>query len=331
MRVLKSVLKRGALVAAANWQVTLIQATADTLFKLLIAVPIIGGILLAMLVVGAEPRELMSLDWREMGLTIARSLLSHPVVLVAFLLAVGVVAVGGSLFIFLLKGGTVAVLVRGERDAGPIEEPPLHLDAVRRAARFSPEMYVDAARDLFPRYARLGFMLMAVYAASGAGYLMAVFAIGLIGDRWGMAALATAGFVVWITLVNLVYLLVQIAVAADDCSVATAARRVAGFLRLERRRVMLTFLLVLGIVVLATGASVLATAALGLIAFVPFVGLAVLPLQLLAWIFRGIVFQFLGLASVGAYVHLYRSRLGHDPGTVVHDRARHLEPNPRHS
>ena len=36
---LKPVLKRGALVAAANWQVTLIQATADSLFKLLIATP----------------------------------------------------------------------------------------------------------------------------------------------------------------------------------------------------------------------------------------------------------------------------------------------------
>ena len=48
--------------------------------------------------------------------------------------------------------------------------------------------------------------------------------------------------------------------------------------------------------------SLLATAALGLIAFVPFVGLAVLPLQLLAWMFRGVVFQFLGLTSIGAYL-----------------------------
>ena len=30
------------MVAAANWQVTLIQATADSLFKLLIATPLIG-------------------------------------------------------------------------------------------------------------------------------------------------------------------------------------------------------------------------------------------------------------------------------------------------
>ena len=40
---LKPVLKRGALVAAANWPVTLIEATADSVFKLLIATPIVGG------------------------------------------------------------------------------------------------------------------------------------------------------------------------------------------------------------------------------------------------------------------------------------------------
>ena len=36
-RALKAAIKRGALIAAANWQVTLIQASADSLFKLLLA------------------------------------------------------------------------------------------------------------------------------------------------------------------------------------------------------------------------------------------------------------------------------------------------------
>jgi hypothetical protein len=49
-----------------------------------------------------------------------------------------------------------------------------------------------------------------------------------------------------------------------------------------------------------------ATAALGLIAFIPFVGLAVLPLQLVAWLFRDIVFQYMGVSSIGAYLKLYR-------------------------
>jgi len=58
--------------------------------------------------------------------------------------------------------------------------------------------------------------------------------------------------------------------------------------------------------VFATGASILATAALGLIGFVPLFGLTVLPLQLLAWVLRGLVFQYIGLASIGAYLTLYR-------------------------
>ena len=304
-QTLKAAVKRGALIAAANWQVTLIQATADSLFKLLLASPIIGGVFLVALVLGSEPEALMSLGWREMAATIVSTLLSRPLVLTAFLLAVAVVAVGGSFFVFLIKAGTVATLVRSDRDAGPIEEPPLRVDMVARASRFSVDSYVDACRALFPRYARLGIILMAVYLASGIGYL-ALVANRVGGEGWAITTLFTAGFIAWITMINLLYLLVQIVIAADDCSVAVAARRVATFLRKQIRIVGAIFLLVLTLVVLATGASLLATAALGLVAFVPFVGLAALPLQLAAWLLRGIVFEYLALAAVGAYLSHYR-------------------------
>ena len=59
--------------------------------------------------------------------------------------------------------------------------------------------------------------------------------------------------------------------------------------------------------ILTTAASILATAALGLIAFVPFVGLAALPLQLIAWLVRGAVFQFIGLTALVAYLRVYRN------------------------
>src|SRR3954468_21725329 len=165
---LKPVLKRGALVALANWPVTLIQATADSIFKLLIATPVLGGLFLVGLVIGAAPEDLLGLDWREMSGTIITSLLSHPVVLAAFLASLAVMAVGGSLFVFLVKAGAVAVLVRGEREAGAIEQPPLHFDAVTRASKYSAELFIDSARSLFPRYMRLGLMLMAIYVVSGA-------------------------------------------------------------------------------------------------------------------------------------------------------------------
>ena len=307
---LKPALKRGALVAAANWPVIVVQAVADSLFKVLIAMPLVGGIFLVALVVGAEPVELMALEWRELTATIIGTLLSRPIVLAAFLASLAVVLVGGSLFVFLVKGGTIGILVEGERVAGEIEKPPLHYRAIARAGVFSIETFVERAQALFPRFARLGCLLMAVYLASGAAYLGAVFA-GPTGG-WGITALFTAGFVTWITVVNFLYLLMQIVMAAEDCSVATASRRVMAFVRKRRAAVAEVFAVVLALVVFATGASLLVTAALGLIGFIPILGLAVWPVQLLAWIFRALVFQYIGLSSVGAYLKLYRSLVAAD-------------------
>jgi hypothetical protein len=307
---LKPVLKRGCLVAAANWPVTLVQSTADSLFKLLVAVPVIGGVFLVALVLGAEPGALFALTWSEFVTTTIGSLLSHPGVLAMFILSLATVVLGGSLFVFLIKAGTIGVLVAGDAAAGPIEQPPLHFETVARAARFSIELFVERARTLFRRFAKLGFALMLVYLGSGAVYLMLAWTSRFAGDSWLVTAVLTVGFVVWITLVNVVYLLIQIVIAMDQCSVRTASRRVAAFVSGERYRLAGVFLLVLGLVVVATGASVIAAASLSLITFVPFLGpflgLAVLPLQLLAWMLREIVFQYIGLSSVGAYLKLYR-------------------------
>ena len=317
---LKYALKRGALIAAANWPVVVVQEIADSLFKVLLAMPLIGGIFLVALVLGAEPVALMSLGWRDLAGTIVASLISRPLVLTAFLAALGVVIVGGSLFVFLVKAGTVSVLVRGDRAAGPIERPPLHFSTVMTAAAFSLETFQEGARTLFPRYARLGGALMTIYFVTGGAYLGAVLASRSAGDSWGMTALFTAAFVTWITILNFLYLLVQIVIAAEDCNVTTAARRVAQFLRKARRPVVAVFLVILVIVIFATGASLMATTALGLISFVPILGLTVLPLQLAAWLFRGLVFQYVGLSSIGAYLKLYRSTSAATEGLLLDDR-----------
>ena len=318
---LKYALKRGALIAAANWPVIVVQEIADSLFKVLLAMPLIGGVFLVALVLGAEPVALMSLGWRDLVATIVASLMSRPVVLIAFLAALTVVIVGGSLFVFLVKAGTVSVLVTGDRAAGPIERPPLHFSTVMTASAFSLENFEAGARSLFPRYARLGLALITIYFLTGGAYVAAVMASRSAGDSWGMTALLTAAFVTWITVLNFVYLLVQMVIAAEDCSVTTATRRVGQFLRRARGPVAAVFGVVLGIVVFATGASLMATAALGLISFVPLLGLTVLPLQLAAWLFRGLVFQYLALSSIGAYLKLYRSASATSEGVLFTDWA----------
>ena len=83
--LLKLSLKRGALVTAANWQVVLVQFVADTLFKTLLAVPIIGGLMLVALVVGGNPFDLLHLDdLTKTVSTMMGVLLAQPLALAAF-------------------------------------------------------------------------------------------------------------------------------------------------------------------------------------------------------------------------------------------------------
>ncbi len=310
---LKLTLKRGALLAAANWPITLVQFVADSLFKVLLAVPVVGGIFLVVLVVGGEPSEIIgTVELRTIVPTIAAGLLANPAVLVAFLLALAIVVIGGSSLMFLVKGGTVAVLVASDAEAADLEQHPLHLATLHRAGRFTLEGFVADCQRLFRRYLRLGLILIAVYAVSAGAYVFLTFGIDGQGlpqwTGWRAAAIASTCLVAWITVVNLLYLLTQVVIAAGDRSVRSAFRQVLALLRADLRDVAAVFGVVLGLVVLATTASILATAALGLIAFVPLIGLAVLPLQLVAWLVRGLVFQYLGLTAIGAYLRLYRRR-----------------------
>ena len=80
----------------------------------------------------------------------------------------------------------------------------------------------------------------------------------------------------------------------------------ARFVRSSLREVAGIFGIVLLFVALATVASILATAGLGLIAFVPLAGFVVFPLTAAGWLLRGFVFQYLALTALGAYLTQYR-------------------------
>jgi hypothetical protein len=162
------------------------------------------------------------------------------------------------------------------------------------------------------RYLTLGFGLVAVYAVSAALYLVVVFG----GYRWItnptllvgwtlVAALLSTVLVVWITVVNLLYLLTQIVIAVSGRGVRSSLREVFRFLKADLWDIVGVFGVILLLVVLATVLSIVATAGLGLIAFVPVATLIVLPLQLAAWLLRSMVFQYLGLTALAAYLHLY--------------------------
>jgi hypothetical protein len=313
LALLRSTLKRGAIVAAANWPVVVIQFVAESTFKLLLGVPVVGGAVLVALALGRDLRTLLGGDLRDIVADVVAALGGQPGALAAFVVAVLIVLAGGSALMFLLKGGTVAVLAAGDAAAGEIERPPVRLAAVARAGQYSVDRFLAGATTLFTRYLRLGLVLFALYALSGGAYLAVVFgSYSLVGGAAGtlgwtaVAAVASSALLVWITIVNLVYLLLQMIVAVEDCSVRQAVRRLGRFLRARLREVFLVFVVVLALVVVAMAASLLATTGLSLISFIPLIGLAVFPLQAAAWLVRGLVFQYLGLTALGAYVSQYR-------------------------
>lgn len=328
---LKLLLKRGALLAAANWPTVVIQFAAQTMFKLFLVVPLVGAALLVTALVGADPASLLQGGIRDMFATIAGALTAEPIALAAFVTAFALVLVGGSIFTFVVKGGTVTVLLTAHDDSGPIEQHPFTLDLVRSASRFTLERFVAGCARLFRRYVALGLGLMLVYGLSAAAYVtFLVFGYraasgGALLIGWTVvAALAGVGLVVWITAVNFFYLLVQIAIASEDRRAADGVRAVARFIRVEFRDLGKIFLVVLAMVVAATAASAVAWSGVALIAFVPVVGLAVVPLQLLALLLRGILFEYIGLTALGAYVTLYRRyAVGtvSEPGPAVGRRA----------
>jgi hypothetical protein len=309
---LKAILKRGALVAASNWPVVVVQFVAESTFKLLLGVPLIGGALLVAALVGGDLAAIMTADLRVLVLGTIQVLLAHPAALVSFLLAFAIVLLGGSILMFMIKGGTVTVLVAGERAAGPIERPPLRLSAMRRAAQSTADRFVAGAWLLARRYTRLGLLLLGVYTISAGLYILVVIVgyqaadhVGFVMGWTVIATLSASVLVAWIMIINQVYLLLQMVMAIEDVSLRTAARRLGAFVRHGLRDVAAVFGIVALLAVAAAVIAILAAAGFGLIGFIPMIGLTVLPLQLAAWLVRGLVFQYLGLMALSAYIALY--------------------------
>lgn len=310
---LKTTLKRGALVAAANWPLVAVQFVAESTLKLLLAVPVVGGLFLVVLLLGGSADQLLAGDVRDVVGEVFGAMRQNVFALVAFSLAFGLVLLGGSALTFVVKAGTVSLLAAAEAQAGPIERPPVGLEAVRRASVVAIEPFLAGCQRLWRRYLRLGACLIGVYAVTAVLYLgLVVGGLSLVVNAgvllgWTMAtALASSVLIVWITLVNFFYLLMQMVMAVEDIGVRRAMRRAAAFVRGSLREIAGIFGVVLLLAVIATIASIVATAGFGLINLIPVLGLAVLPLQMAAWLVRGFVFQYLALTALGAYLTQYR-------------------------
>src|SRR5258708_5864977 len=172
---LKAALKRGALIAAANWPLVIVGFVADSSVKLLLAVPIVGGAFLVALLLDTPLTELLRGDVREIIASVVGALRASPPALGGFGAGTALVFVIGWMLQFIVKGGTVALLADAERVAGPIEKPPLLLEPLRRAYVVSIDAFLAGCARLWRRYVRIGIGLLLVYALTAAVYLAFIF------------------------------------------------------------------------------------------------------------------------------------------------------------
>lgn len=310
--LLRSAIKRGFLLVAANWPIIFIDFAVESLTKLALMLPIVGGALIVTAVAGSDIGSLLAGGVLQTADIVVGSLTSEPAALIAFLAALAVVAIGGEAMQFVVKAGTLSVLVRADRDAGEIQRWPFRTDTLRRARTFQLEILVEAGRHFAKRGIVLALWLGLAYAAV-AGFYLALVTRGVPGAdsawtaAWSALVLgATSAAVVAIGVANLAYTLLRVVIVTDDCEIGTAARRLVQFAVEDARQVIGVFAAIGGIELVAAAVALLAAATLAPIAYVPFAGILLLPLQVALWLLRALLFESLSLASVAAYQTQYR-------------------------
>jgi len=327
---LGSALRRGALVTAANWPVIVIELVVESLLKFAVAVPVVGGAFMVAVLLGADVRTLVDEGIRSMAELILNLLTNAPLALASFVAAVALVGFGGSLIMFVVKSGTLAILVSGERVAPDADRTPVRLDWFRRSAVYRVEDLLEALQHFRGRSIALAVILGLGYAVIAVVYALLIRAtFGLTDDPvwvsvWPFAvAVITSAGLVGVAVFNLFFDLTRIVVVVEDCAISTAGVHLWRFLMADARHVLGIFGVMGAVGAVATAAALVATAGLALIAWVPIAGLIVVPLQVVAWLVRGLIFQFMDLMTMVAYEAQYRRSSGVDaarstPRLLVH-------------
>jgi hypothetical protein len=157
------------LITLANWPTVLIDFVAESIYKVALGVPVIGGAFMVALLMGADIQTLLADGVMVAADRMLVPLGQAPIALLAFWGAFGLVAFAGAVVMFIVKSGTLAVLVQGERTAGEIQRPPIRLSALRTAAAYTVDAVLQGAQKFQRRAALLAAWLGAGLCARRLG------------------------------------------------------------------------------------------------------------------------------------------------------------------
>lgn len=305
--------KRGLVITAANWPVVVIDFSMGSFYKLALSIPVLGGAVMVAAIVGSDLNVLLREENRTTADLVFSSLSAAPAALAGFLTGLVIVAIGGAVVVSVLKAGTLSVLVAGERASDDAHLEPFDTASIRRARAYSVAAVIRGATKFARRAVSLAMALTALYGGIVLGYLW-LMRVGLGTDSAGariplwpvlVLGLTTLGAVIG-ALINLAIDLLRVIVVTDDCSVRTAARRLGRFVVADGRHLFGVCVLMGGVLTLATVVSLLAASGLTVIAWVPYVGFVIVPLQMAAWLVRGLVFEALALSALSSCQVQYR-------------------------
>ncbi|HWB16554.1 MAG TPA: hypothetical protein VG538_09110 [Vicinamibacterales bacterium] len=324
---LLAALERGAVVVAVNWPVVLVDLAIESFYELALAVPIVGGAVMGAALMGADVGDMLRAGLPSTADVVIGSLAAAPEALVSFLAAVAVVAFGGEALMAIVKAGTLHVIVVAERRLAAGR-------GWRGGTASLAESWAWSLRRVRDGIARFGRRMLALaLALAVADFVVGVAYLATLGASSGLAAdatwtaawplavvAATSVGVVLVAAIKLTYDLLRVVILTDDCGVGDARRRLARFVMADARQVIGIFSVLGCVTVVATMLSVLAAAGLAVVAWMPFASVIVVPLQLAAWIVRGLIFEYFALSAVSAYQTQYR-RFSAAEGTIAAERS----------
>jgi len=185
--VTSAAITRGALVSLANWQIVVIDFVVESLFKVVLAVPVVGGAFMVAVLLDVEVSSLFGDGFLTAADRIRVPLEQAPVASAAFLAALTVASIGGAVLMFVAKAGTLFVLVEGDRSASELQRSPLGSSGLRSARVFSLAEVLGSMRHFRRRAAVLAIWLGGADFVVCVGWLL----MGGYSFQWA----ATAGWV----------------------------------------------------------------------------------------------------------------------------------------
>src|SRR5262249_34728204 len=159
----RAALTRGALVTLANWPIILVEFAIESLYELALVVPIVGGAVMVTVVAGGRGGALFAGGGGAAAAPAVSALRSAAAAVTRFLLALIVVAAGGALVMFLVKAGTLTILIAGERQTESAQPMRLRYDTLQRAHTYGIGLLLEGVRRFGRRAMVLSLWLSAAY------------------------------------------------------------------------------------------------------------------------------------------------------------------------